>query len=114
LKEARTGYVVILMAIFWMTEALPICITSLIPIALFPILGVASTGTVVSAYLRENGMLFLGSLMLATSIEYCNLHRRIALRVLLLFGGGARWLATLLITSSIVINDLTPDKINLL
>ena len=85
------------MAVYWMTEALPISVTSLIPVALFPILGVASTGAVVSAYLRENGMLYLGSVMLATSIEYCNLHRRIALRVLLIFGGGARWL--LLLTS---------------
>jgi len=83
------------MAVYWMTEALPISVTSLIPVALFPILGVASTGAVVSAYLRENGMLYLGSVMLATSIEYCNLHRRIALRVLLIFGGGARWLLLL-------------------
>jgi len=57
------------MAVYWMTEALPISVTSLIPVALFPILGVASTGAVVSAYLRENGMLYLGSVMLATSIE---------------------------------------------
>jgi len=93
------------MAVYWTTEALPISVTSLIPVVLFPLLGVAGTGTVVSAYLRENGMLYLGSVMLATSIEYCNLHRRIALRVLLFFGGGARWLI-LLMSSFFIISTI--------
>ena len=85
------GYVVLLMAVFWMTKALPLPVTSLLPVVLFPVLGIMDSTTVCAAYMKEIGMMFLGSMTLASSIEYCNLHRRIALRVLLVVGGGTRW-----------------------
>ena len=90
-KESRTAYVLILMAVYWMTEALPLPITSIIPVILLPVLGIMDTGDVTMLYMKEIPMVFVGGIMLATSIEHCNLHRRIALRVLMLVGGGARW-----------------------
>lgn len=91
-KAARCGYIVLLMAVFWMTEAVPLAITSLLPVALFPLLGVLSTEDVCIAYLKETNMMFVGGLTMALAIEHCNLHERIAMKVLLIIGTSPRLL----------------------
>ena len=56
----KCGYVGLLMAFSWMLELMPLAVTALIPVALFPILGVASTAFVSVQYLNKTCMLFVG------------------------------------------------------
>ncbi len=75
-----------LMAVYWMTEAMPLAVTSLLPLALFEPLGVASIGEAASPYANPLIFLFMGGFMIALAMERWGLHRRIALGTLRLAG----------------------------
>ncbi|XP_062550590.1 protein I'm not dead yet-like isoform X2 [Armigeres subalbatus] len=86
----RCLYVVIVMGLFWVTEALPLPITSMLPIVLFPLMGILSTGETCKVYMEEPVMMFIGGIVLALAIEHCNLHKRVALKVISLIGCSQR------------------------
>ena len=71
-----------LMVAWWITEAIPVPATALLPIALFPILGVASNSEATAPYSDPIIFLFMGGFILALALERWNLHRRIALGIL--------------------------------
>lgn len=107
----RMFAVILLMAIWWITEAIPLAATALLPIVLFPLLGIMRGREVPAGNLVELGegvlpgdidiifpnvadqymdwviLLFMGGFMIAVAVEKWNLHRRIALHVLRIIGG---------------------------
>lgn len=76
----------LLMATWWATEAIPIPATSLLPIVLVPALGIEKLGATTANYANPIIFLFLGGFLLGIAMQRWNLHRRIALRVLLVVG----------------------------
>lgn len=77
-------------AIWWITEAIPIPVTSLLPLVLFPLTGALDLTTTGAAFGNKIIFLYLGGFLLAIAIERWNLHRRIALYVISLFGTSAK------------------------
>jgi len=73
-------------AIWWVTEAIPIEVTSLLPLVMFPLSGGLELSLTSQAYGHKFVFLFLGGFILAAAIEKCGLHRRMALNVIRLIG----------------------------
>ena len=74
----RMAAVALLMATWWVTDAIPLFATALLPLVLYPVLGIM-TGDTAPVYFNSTIVLFLGGFMIALTMEKWNLHRRIAL-----------------------------------
>lgn len=77
------------MIIWWMTEAVPLPVTALVPLVLFPVLDVFSTGEAAAPYASPIVFLFMGGFLIALAMEKRNLHRRIALNIINITGTHA-------------------------
>jgi len=85
----RVAAVAVLMAVLWIGEAIPIPATALLPVVLFPSLGVMPVESATANYAHHLVFLFLGGFWIAAAVEHSGLHRRIALHVLRIMGSRA-------------------------
>jgi len=88
----RTAAVAVLMATWWITEAIPVYATGLLPLAVLPLLGIGDMRSAAAPYANPVIFLFLGGFLIALCIQRWNLHQRIALTLLSVTGTGARQL----------------------
>ena len=84
----KVAAIVSLMAIWWATEAIPVPVTALLPLALFPLFQITSFKSAALPYANPNIYLFLGGFMLAIAIEKTGLHKRMALKMILAAGSS--------------------------
>ena len=85
-----TAAIAIWMAFWWITEAVPLAVTALLPIVLYPTLGVMSGKDVAPIYFNHIIFLFIGGFLVALAMRKWKLHRRIALKILMIFGSKPR------------------------
>ncbi|PHR99852.1 MAG: anion transporter [Leeuwenhoekiella sp.] len=77
-------------ALWWVTEAVPIAVTALLPIVLFPLTGALDLSTTTASYGHKYIFLYMGGFILAIAIEKWNLHKRIALHIIKLIGTNVK------------------------
>ena len=80
------------MSTWWITEAIPIYVTALLPLILFPIFSIMPFEKMSNAYANSIIFLFLGGFILAKAIENVNLHKRFAMNILKIFGINPRYI----------------------
>lgn len=84
----RMAAVAMLMAVWWITDAIPLFATALLPIILYPLLGIMKGKAIAPIYVNSTIFLFIGGFMIALTMEQWNLHKRMALFIIRLIGGG--------------------------
>ncbi|GIG39530.1 SLC13 family permease [Cellulomonas phragmiteti] len=87
---ALTAATLVLMGVWWMTEALPLPVTALLPLVVLPVSGVAPVADVAAPYANKVIFLFLGGFVLAIALQRWDVHLRIALGVVRLVGTAPR------------------------
>jgi sodium-dependent dicarboxylate transporter 2/3/5 len=92
LPARGTAALLALMAVWWATEALPLAFTSLLPLAVLPLIGAGKEKDIAAAYADPVVLLLMGGFILATGIERWGLHRRLALNIVASMPRGGRTL----------------------
>ncbi|KAJ7415462.1 Solute carrier family 13 member 4 [Willisornis vidua] len=85
-KEASCAYVLIVTAVYWVSEAVPLGAAALVPAFLYPLFGVMKSSEVAAEYFKNTTLLLMGVICVAASVEKWNLHKRIALRMVMMAG----------------------------
>ncbi|XP_050774607.1 solute carrier family 13 member 4 isoform X1 [Gopherus flavomarginatus] len=85
-SEASCAYVLIVTAVYWVSEAVPLGAAALVPAFLYPLFGVMKSSEVAAEYFKNTTLLLMGVICVAASVEKWNLHKRIALRMVMMAG----------------------------
>ncbi|CAF1034449.1 unnamed protein product [Rotaria sordida] len=88
--QARCAYIVLLLTVYWVTEAMPYAVTSLLPLAFFPMAGILPGEIICQNYFKDITTLLVGSMMLAHAMDHVHLHRRLAFFVLSIVGSSTK------------------------
>jgi len=86
----RLVAITLLMVGLWLSQAVPLAVTAMLPLALYPLAGIQPAKQVSSAYFDSNVLLYLGGFIIALAIEKWNLHRRIAMHIVRIVGCGPK------------------------
>ncbi len=86
----RTAAIAVWMVIWWLTEAVPLAVTALLPVVAFPILKIMPGREVAGLYFNNVIFLFLGGFIVALAMERWQLHRRLALTIIAALGSSPR------------------------
>tara|TARA_B100000945_G_scaffold320795_1_gene332143 strand:+ start:1580 stop:3025 length:1446 start_codon:yes stop_codon:yes gene_type:complete len=99
----KTAALFLLMGVWWATEAVPVAVTALVPLALFPMLGIVDIQSAANPYANKTIYLFFGGFLIATAIQKWDLHKRIALFVLEYAGSnGASLIFGFMLTAAVI------------
>ncbi|XP_049869358.1 protein I'm not dead yet-like [Pectinophora gossypiella] len=79
-------YCLVIMAVFWVTECVPLAVTSFVPVFVFPLREIMTTQEVAECYINDTMFVFLGSLIMAAAVEQSGLHMRISLYAIKIIG----------------------------
>ena len=102
-EAQKTAALFLLMGPWWATEAVPVAVTALVPLAFFPLLGIVDIQSAANPYANKIVYLFLGGFLIATAIQKWDLHKRIALFVLNNAGSnGASLILGFMTTAAII------------
>lgn len=88
--QVKCLYTVLVMATYWITEVLPLAVTAMLPLVFYPLLGVSRADIVAKSFMTDALFLFMGGFFIAIALECSNLHKRLALKTLLLVGADPR------------------------
>ncbi|XP_064461385.1 Na(+)/citrate cotransporter-like isoform X2 [Ornithodoros turicata] len=89
-KESRCAYGFVLISIFWIFQLVHTAVTSLLPVFIFPMLGILTTADISEPYMKDAIMMYLANMILTSAVEHCNLHYRTALTILLGVGASTK------------------------
>ena len=103
IEAQRTAAIFLLMGTWWATEAVPVAVTALVPLAIFPLLGIVNIQDAADPYANKTIYLFFGGFLIATAIQKWDLHKRIALFVLENAGSnGASLILGFMLTAALI------------
>ena len=104
-SEGRiTAAVFLLMGIWWAFEAIPLQVTALMPLILFPLLSVEEIAVISREYMNKVQFLFAGGFIIALAIQKWNLHKRVALNILKFSGLNSRGIVASFMVASAVLS----------
>jgi sodium-dependent dicarboxylate transporter 2/3/5 len=84
----RMAAIAVLMSVWWITEAIPLAATAILPIILYPLMGILAGKATAPIYFNSTIFLFIGGFMIALTMEKWDLHKRLALLIIRMIGGG--------------------------
>ncbi|MGH7884171.1 MAG: SLC13 family permease [Thermodesulfobacteriota bacterium] len=87
-EVTKMAAIAVLMSVWWITDAIPLYATALLPIVLYPLLGISNANDIAPVYFNSVISLFIGGFLIALSMEKWNLHKRIALFIIKTIGSN--------------------------